>query len=91
MQPLISHFQPHNKIFFSLLKKFVQCAIIVISINRLHTQKKRGYIKMRKFISRVAALLLAGVMTAAVAGCGKTPTARQKTQQRSGQSLTRHR
>ena len=26
---------------------------------------------MRKFISRAAALLLAGVMTAAVAGCGK--------------------
>lgn len=78
MQPLISHFQPHNKIFFSLLKKFVQCAIIVISINRLHTQKKRGYIKMRKFISRVAALLLAGVMTAAVAGCGKNSDSKAK-------------
>lgn len=78
MQPLISHFQPHNKIFFSLLKKFVQCAIIVISINRLHTQKKRGYIKMRKFISRVAALLLAGVMTAAVAGCGKNSDSEAK-------------
>jgi len=39
-------FQPHNKIFFSLLKKFVQCAIIVISVNRLHTQKgKRLYKK----------------------------------------------
>lgn len=48
MQPLISHFQPHNKIFFSLLKKFVQCAIIVISVNRLHTQKERGYIKNEK-------------------------------------------
>ncbi len=45
---------------------------------------------MRKFISRVAALLLAGVMTAAVAGCGKKnsdsePKGHSKG---SGQSLT---
>lgn len=91
MQPLISHFQPHNKIFFSLLKKFVQCAIIVISVNRLHTQKERGYIKMRKFISRAAALLLAGVMTAAVAGCGKNSDSKAKDTAKNGLSLTRHR
>lgn len=46
---------------------------------------------MRKFISRAAALLLAGVMTAAVAGCGKNSDSEAKTLQRSGQSLTRHR
>lgn len=79
MQPLISHFTLHNKIFFSLLKKFVQCAIIVISVNRLHTQKgKRLYKKMRKLLSRAAALLLAGVMTAAVAGCGKNSDSEAK-------------
>lgn len=33
---------------------------------------------MRKFISRVAALLLAGVMTAAVAGCGKNSDSEAK-------------
>lgn len=33
---------------------------------------------MRKFISRVAALLLAGVMTAAVAGCGKNSDSETK-------------
>lgn len=33
---------------------------------------------MRKFISRVAALLLAGVMTAAVAGCGKNSDSKAK-------------
>ena len=33
---------------------------------------------MRKFISRVAALLLAGVMTAAVAGCGKNSESEAK-------------
>ena len=33
---------------------------------------------MRKFISRAAALLLAGVMTAAVAGCGKNSDSEAK-------------
>ena len=33
---------------------------------------------MRKFISRAAALLLAGVMTAAVAGCGKNTDSNSK-------------
>ena len=33
---------------------------------------------MRKFISRAAALLLAGVMTAAVAGCGKNSDSKAK-------------
>ncbi len=41
-------------------------------------KRKRGYIKMRKFISRAAALLLAGVMTAAVAGCGKNSDSEAK-------------
>lgn len=46
MLPFICHFKSHDKIFFLLLKKFVQCAIIVISVNRLHTQKgKRLYKK----------------------------------------------
>ena len=39
---------------------------------------KRLYKKMRKFISRAAALLLAGVMTAAVAGCGKNSDSEAK-------------
>ena len=33
---------------------------------------------MRKFISRAAALLLAGVMAAAVAGCGKNSDSNSK-------------
>ena len=32
---------------------------------------------MRKFILRAAALLLAGVMTAAVAGCGKNSDSKE--------------
>lgn len=41
-------------------------------------KRERGYIKMRKFISRAAALLLAGVITAAVAGCGKNTDSNSK-------------
>lgn len=46
---------------------------------------------MRKFISRAAALLLAGVMTAAVAGCGKNSDSKAKDTAKNGLSLTRHR
>lgn len=45
MQPFICHFKSHDKIFFSLLKNFVQCAIIVIGVNRLHTQKEKRLYK----------------------------------------------